>query len=145
MNGVINGNQFSCELSYNSKTKIAITNGTLIKSCLKNEEKNLIYIWSPNCTSDACISLDLLQNYCNKQNYNLYVVAEYYDRAKMDMVYTLKNPVIGIDVRFYKSNFTSIYLNKFLTDLGYQKGAQLTPRYLYFDYDKLVYQADTLL
>lgn len=92
-------------------------NGKEFKKLLVNEEKALVYLWGPNCNSDVCISLNLLQSYCHENSTTLFIVAEYYDVAKMELSYDIENPILGIDTEFYKTNKTNKYLELFFRDV----------------------------
>lgn len=67
MPGVVNPQHFTCDLTYDSDTKLTIINGSLLKECLQNEDKSLVHLWNPNCSSDKCISLNILQKRCNEK------------------------------------------------------------------------------
>jgi hypothetical protein len=101
-----------------SKEIIYITNGTILKKCIRKNKKTLIYVWSPNCKSKYCIPLEIIQQKCNENNIELFVVAEYYDTIKMNYNYDLKNNIFSIDVNHYKSNMVSKYMNLFFLDLS---------------------------
>lgn len=105
-----------CNNAYDSTT-IVIINGTELKKCLSQNGITLVYIWSPRCNSAKCYPLFLLQDLCTKMNIELLVVAEYYDTQQMTKNHNLIRPIFGIDTKYYKSNFTTIYLNIFLQDL----------------------------
>jgi hypothetical protein len=55
--------------------------------------------------------------YSTNRDIELFVVAEYYDTQKMDMLYKISKPLVGIDTEYYGTNLTSKYLNKFIADL----------------------------
>ncbi len=73
----------------------------------------------------------MIQEQCNNKNIDLYVVAEYYDCNKMDKAYDLNNNIYAIDVKYYKSNFTSKYVSRFKFDLTLQKNIE--HRFLMFE------------
>ncbi len=106
-----------CELKNNTTPKIYITNGKELKKCLINYENLILFIWSPKCKSKYCYSLNLLQQNCNRNKIELIIVSEYYDTELMQIKYELKNPILGIDTNYYKSNKTSNYVSKFIFDL----------------------------
>jgi hypothetical protein len=58
-----------------------------------------------------------VQNRCLQNNIELFVVAEYYDAALMNIDYLLKKPLFGIDVEFYNTNLTEKYLNLFVSGI----------------------------
>jgi len=96
---------------------VLIANGNEINKCLSEYQKSVIYIWTPNCKGRYCYSLNLLQETCNQKGYELFIVAEYFDIYYMSKYYEISHPLIGIDVKYYKTNLTSKYLSKFILDL----------------------------
>ena len=122
---------FNC-IDSNLKSKVIIINGLVLKTCIEESKKtSLVYMWSPKCTGKFCPVLDLIQEQCNNKNIDLYVVAEYYDCNKMDKAYDLNNNIYAIDVKYYKSNFTSKYVSRFKFDLTLQKNIE--HRFLMFE------------
>ena len=101
----------------NLDSTIYIMNGNDLQKCIQSYNKTLVYIWSPNCSGKACYALDLLQHHCDKNDLELFVVAEYYDTKKMSISYNIEHPIVGIDTEHYQTNFTSKYLPKFYEDL----------------------------
>jgi hypothetical protein len=106
-----------CNKANNADEKIIIINGIDLKKCLSNYKKNVVYIWGPNCHSDVCIPLQVIQKKCSEKGYNLFVVAEYYDYEKMQYHYDLNNNIYGVDVEYYKTNLTKNYIDLFLKDV----------------------------
>ena len=119
-----------CELKSDDVPKVYPINDVQLKECLKEKDVSLIYIWSPNCRSKSCSSLHAVQEKCDEENIELFVVAEYYDRSKMQINYELKRPVVGIDTEYYGTNKTSKYISKFISGLISNQSSQ--GRYLKF-------------
>ncbi len=46
--------------------KIYSTTGTQLQNCILKQQKSLVYIWSPHCSSENCYSLDLMQAFMRK-------------------------------------------------------------------------------
>lgn len=106
-----------CLRSGSDSAKVLVANGTELRNCLHGYENSVVYIWSPKCKSQYCYSLDLLQETCRQKGIELFIVAEYYDSYYMSKYYDITHPIIGADVKYYKTNFTSKYLSKFISDL----------------------------
>lgn len=118
---------------------IFITNGITLKKALFEKEKSVVYIWQPRCNSDICYPLEIIQNFCNENGYSLYIVAEYYDIRSMDVNYNLERNIIGIDTKYYRTNFTSKYLKLFFEDvLSSKEYNSLTNKYLVFENHKFI-------
>lgn len=107
----------TCDFTKKGSARVIAINGIDLKNCIYKIDKVLIYIWSPNCTSESCYSIEAVQNKCNELNIELFIVAEYYDFQKMNNDYKIKNSIIGIDTKYYKTFFTSKYLSRFTHDL----------------------------
>ncbi len=119
--------------------KLMIGNGNDVKQHITKYQHAIVYIWSPKCKSKYCESLDLLQQKCSKASVELVVVAEYYDCSRMLHSNKLKRPIVGIDTKYYQSNFTRTYIKRFLKDLTVDKHtAQKAGRFFYFNQGQLV-------
>lgn len=129
-----------CSLTYSSN--VYIINGQNLKNCLKQEDKSMVFIWAPKCTSRVCIPLDVVQEYCTKNHITLSVVAEYYDSELMKKVYNIKKPIFGIDTEFYQTSLTDRYLNAFMNDIAQTNYSN--KRYLYFEKGVLKNMIDEL-
>ncbi len=106
-----------CTLNRDNVGKIYLTNGKALKNCLENKKNVIVYIWGPKCKSKICYPLETLQQISVENEIELYIVAEYYDNELMEAEYNLKNPILGIDTKYYNSNLTSKYLSEFISDL----------------------------
>lgn len=106
-----------CKKLLSDSASILVANGKEIKNCLSKYQNSVVYIWTPKCKGKYCYSLNLLQETCNQKGYELFIVAEYFDAYYMSKYYEITHPIIGIDVKFYKTNLTSKYLSKFIFEL----------------------------
>ena len=121
-----------CDIEPSDSIKVVLTNGKEIKKCIAQYDKAIVYIWSPYCSSKYCYSPTLLQYECDKNNIELFIVAEYFDSKKMTVNYSLNKPIFGIDIKYYKSNLTSKYLSKFIFDLTLEE-KEVTKDLIYFN------------
>ncbi len=97
---------------------VLVATGTQLKSCLKNYEKALVYIWSVECSSPTCYPISTVREKCEQKGLELFVVADFYNSKYMCRDYGLKHPIIGIDVEYYKTNFKEKHLSElFISDL----------------------------
>ncbi|WP_297334058.1 hypothetical protein [Flavobacterium sp.] len=122
-----------CNLTTAETPKVYIINGLQLKDCLKDYKKAIVYIWDPHCASEQCISPTLLQQYCNEQDTELFVVAEYYDGKEMAQFYDINHPIFGIDTEYYKTNFTDRYTRLFSEDLAIKAAKDSYSRMHYFE------------
>lgn len=127
-----------CNKANNPEEKIVVINGFDLKKCLLNYKKTIVYIWGPNCNSDVCVPLQIIQKKCLEKGYNLFVVAEYYDLEKMQYHYDLNNNIYGVDVEYYKTSLTDKYISKFLKDLDVSLEKNDYNRFLDFESDKFI-------
>lgn len=128
-----------CSLSKNDVGKIYVINGADLRECLENKKEDaILYIWGPKCKSPVCYPLNVLQQICDENKLELYIIAEYYDAELMQMDYIIERPIFGIDTEFYKTNLTSKYLSRFLGDLIPNKDIQELNRFYYFKKGKYI-------
>ncbi len=127
---VIADSEGICEAKYSDSCKVLVLNGKDLQQCIKTEERTVIYLWSPHCTSRYCYGLDRLQQYMNDKGIVFYAVADYYDSRPMKAYYNLEYPIIGVDVTYYKSYTITSYLKKFLADLSINDTASARLFYL---------------
>ncbi len=106
-----------CKLKISDTPKVYIINAAQLKHCISKTINSLVYIWAPKCKSKVCYPLNLLQQQCDKENFELFIVAEYYDYELMQFNYKIEKPIFGIDTEHYQSNLTSKYLSEFLYEL----------------------------
>jgi hypothetical protein len=107
-----------CQRSQPATPVVYVINGVDLKRCLSGLNNALVYFWKSNCSSPMCYPIEVVQQKCNVQNVDLFVVAEYYDTYSMNNKYDVSRPVLGIDTRYYKSNMTKKYMSRFLQDLA---------------------------
>jgi hypothetical protein len=138
-------NSSSCDIKNNDKIHMISTEQ--LRSCLKRNEKSLIYQWSPNCHSDVCILISACQDYCNQNGLELYVIAEYYDWDKMQGQNVAKRPIFTLEHNYYKTDYVLKYNRLFLQDLAPNNplvGKKEYGRFLFFKKDMLVERRNRL-
>lgn len=106
-----------CLSLHSDSASVLIANGIQIRNSLSDIPKAVVYIWSPRCQGKYCYSLNVLQEICRQEECELFIVAEYFDKFQMSRYYHISHPIIGIDVEYYRTNFTSKYLSEFILDL----------------------------
>ena len=120
-----------CKIVKPDSPRVYLINGIELKNCLKDQDKAIIYIWSPKCKAKSCYPLNLLQSKCDREKISLFIVAEYYDSDLMQINYQTEKPIFGIDVGHYNSNWTKQYRSRFIHDLTYRE--DLKGRFIYFE------------
>lgn len=107
-----------CTLSNTETPVVYAINGRQLKTCIEKDEKALLYIWRPKCSSSICISPKAVQDICNENKIELYIVAEYYDYQTMTISYPTNKPIFGVDCEYYSTELTKKYISLFLKDLA---------------------------
>lgn len=99
--------------------KIYAINGTQLRNCILKEPKSLVYIWSPNCQSENCYSVDLVQEFCEKNGFAFFLISEYYDieKLKIDKSKLKQYPMFSINEKYYKTRYCNRYSTLFVKDL----------------------------
>lgn len=127
-----------CDLN-NDQRIYSITASHLI-NCLKNSDSSIVYLWSPNCHAKSCISLLAAENYCNKNNYSLYIITEYYDLEKTKLQNIASRPILSVNQKYYKTDYCNRYMKLFTNELLRNKKTDVEHGHRFF-----VFKADSLL
>ncbi len=106
--------------------KIYAINGKQLREFISKSDTSVVYIWAPKCHSSVCISLLSCQKYCSDNNYDLVVVAEYYDMEMMELQNHSKSPIFIANHQYYNKRYcpklTKLFLKELLgPDFGDQK------------------------
>ncbi len=102
-------------------------------------------MWDPGCRGAYCPNINWIRQKCKSENLNLIIVMEYFDCKQIDNFFDKKHPVIGIDTRYYKTNFTEAYRRKFLFDLTGIKNLDYSfGKFLFFQKSKYISEQPTL-
>ena len=129
----------------NDNNVIYITNGLTLKECLNSNEKSIVYIWGAKCKSKICYPLEVIQNYCNKNNFKLYIVSEYYDSEGMSRNHDIETNILAVDTKHYNTDLTKKYLNLFFNDVDKNIDYNnLENKYLYFEKDVFIKSAESI-
>jgi hypothetical protein len=97
---------------------IYAVNGQSLLRTLPPQDTTLVYLWSPHCHSPNCASLQSVQDICTRKGYQLYVVAEYYDMASINLQPKLAKPLLAVNQQFYKTDYCQKYARLFQADLA---------------------------
>ena len=129
-----------CNLLQDS-TKIYAVNGKQLRECLKDNDTSVVYMWGPNCSAEHCILISACQDYCNKHNYKLFVVADYYDMEPMNAQNVAVEPILIANHFYYDRLYANTLRRLFLEDLlQYQPSKEETGwcRFMLFKGDQLI-------
>lgn len=79
----------------------------------------VVYLWSPNCSSSYCYSIDYVQKICRERNQKLIVLIEYFDldQIRSQNLDNLDFPLFSINSEFYRTDFCNKYVSRFFSDL----------------------------
>lgn len=118
------------------KDTIYAVNARNLKQCLSPYKESMVYMWSPHCSSDKCYSIAAVQEYADRQGYELFVVMEKYDHEKLSVQRMPKRPIYSIDHNFYDKELKfDRYREKFIEELTGEKN--IVASYLFFLNGKL--------
>lgn len=131
----------------NDKNKIyAVTAQTFIRS-IADLDSVIVYRWSAHCSSESCIPVFSAEQYCQKNNYNLFVLADYYDDLLFKQLGKTSNPLLAVNHKYYGTDRVTAYGNRFEKELDQQKILNKSNnyfRFLIFKKGKLVAVKDKL-
>lgn len=125
--------------------KINAVNGYQLKALMNDTSKSLVYYWNPFCSGEFCLPLDVVNNYCQKNSYALFIVADYYTGAikklKGQGYFKSDVPVFSVNEHHYETRYCNKYKRLFLIDLlGKQEKAVIEKhcRYYLFKKDEFI-------
>lgn len=127
------------EMNQLDKTNIYAINGHTLKTELKRNNKSLVYFWDPLCHSGFCIPLSRVQAYCNKNNINLFVVIDYYDKSILDQQTICTNPIFSINHKYYKTNYSNKFARRFKKDILNETPKDTLIWYKYYNFSNGIF------
>ena len=138
--------ELSIEHLRNEGQVVAI-NGKQLRTFAKETDSLLIYVWAPNCSGEACILISSCQDYCNSKDYELAVVAEYYEMTVMNRQNVADIPILIANHNYYGKYFPKSNNKRLIKDLLADTKQELDlkdGRYLLFSRGEIVKQAHFL-
>ena len=120
------------ELNKSFDSTIVLITGVELNKLLKTVNNAVVYMWSPNCKSRFCQSLEILQRKCNEKQIELFVVVETFDINMLEQKHKTVKTLYGINTQYYKTNFTAWYRPKFIKDLQETKEKENTFNRLFY-------------
>ena len=112
-----------CELVHND-TIYGIKAAELTK-CLNNIDKAIVYIWTPNCKGESCVSVGAVEDYCFANGFDLFVVCTDYSPEAIKIQRTPKRPFFSINHLYYGSKiFGESHTSKFEKELINQESRE---------------------
>ncbi len=93
------------------RTLNAITGSDLSK-LLSLKDSSMVYIWSPDCSSDVCIPLFVFTQYCFSQNLEPIIVVEYINLEKTLPQFDDTSTYYLINFLKYQTDFVNKYKKK---------------------------------
>ncbi len=121
--------------------KIYAINGKQLKDCISKSDTSVVYIWGPRCHGSACISILSCQKYCSENNYDLFVVADYYDMEMMEIQNHSKSPIFIANHQYYNKRYCQKLTQLFLKELvgpDFEGQENELGRFLLFDKGEFV-------
>jgi len=127
--------------------QIVAINGKQLLTYAKELDSLLIYRWGPHCSAETCILISSCQEYCNSKNYELVVVAEYYDMEIMEGQNTADLPIFIPNHKYYGKYYANSLNKKFMGDLLTDKNQvhdSVSGRYILLSRGEMVKQMKNL-
>ena len=78
--------------------------GSELKQCISTTSKAIVYIWVPTCKNESCLSVGVVQEYCTKNGYDLFVVCTRYDTEIIKVQRKPLRPFFSINHLHHDSN-----------------------------------------
>ncbi|MFT4061960.1 MAG: hypothetical protein QM642_06345 [Edaphocola sp.] len=134
---------YAKDASSHAKEDFISINGVQLREMLKSYGTSVVYMWSPNCHSRVCVPLNALKKHYESMNYQLFVVAEYYDFEKTKILKPDDIDMFSVNHKYYGTDYVPLYLKRFKKDLigsrevGYE-------RQLFFYRGQLIHSPSTM-
>lgn len=71
-------------------------------SLIKRYPHSMVYLWTPSCTGNTCVSLSAIQQQCDERGLELFVVATSFYEIFSQNTVPVKHPVFIPNERVYK-------------------------------------------
>ncbi len=121
---------------FSNDQNIYAISGNQLKDCLAKNDTSLLYRWGPNCSSSNCNLIEACQEFCDQNNYQLYVLADYYDMEKMEAQNKSDFPILIANHRIYRKNFSNKINRLFLNDVFDLESLEKEEKYARFHFFK---------
>jgi hypothetical protein len=96
------------------QNKVYAISAEQLQDFINHYDSCVIYFWSANCMSSYCISPVACQKFCDDNNYQFIVIAEYYTFPDMYYIMPLiRNPLFTINTKYYKTDYCNHYKRRF--------------------------------
>lgn len=105
------------QLNIDDTTKIYAITGTQLSEMLKKKDSTVVYLFSPNCSSKNCISIQYANKLCEAKNYKLIVIIEYYNFEVFAAQHIKSFNTYAINHPHYKTDYVDKYVRLFKADL----------------------------
>lgn len=114
------------------ETKVyAITAATLMRS-IAAMDSVIVYRWSAHCSSESCIPIYSAEKYCRQNNYQLFVLADYYDDLLFAQLGKTSKPLLAIHHKYYGTDRANAFGKKFAKELDQEKILNKSNNYFRF-------------
>jgi hypothetical protein len=101
----------------NIPPKILIATDKDIAAVIHKNSKVLLYSWKPNCPSEHCYPLLAVYAQCQSKHVLFCPISNYYDHEAMQQNLSTHFSIYAPNIQYYKTNRTTVYLNKFYKNL----------------------------
>ena len=117
--------------------------GEQLKNCISQYDKVIVYYWDAHCSADACHPLSAMQQFCDEQGMEFFVVTEFYMDCFSQIGSLKSHPLLVANERYYGTDKCKKLFELFFTDLigkeNYEKNKEISwYRYLYFEHGDFV-------
>ena len=120
----------------NIENKVYAIHAKQLQDFMLQYDSCLVYFWTAHCSGSACISPLACQEFCDKNNYQLIMIADdYHSFPEMYLIMPLiKNPFFAVNANYYKTDYCNRYKKRFEKELlkNAQNKKQEHGRFLFF-------------
>lgn len=114
------------------ETKVYAVTATTLTRSIADMDSVIVYRWSAHCSSESCIPVYSAEKYCRQNNYQLFVLADYYDELLFAQMGKTSKPLLAINHKYYGTDRANAYGNRFEQELDQQKILNKSNNYFRF-------------
>jgi len=134
---ITESNAPSERIEFSETKKIVSITGEQLNNYIKKSSNAIVYLWSPNCRSEECVAINVLQESIKAGGYDLFIVAEYLSDDIFSQI-QIGDKVFWPNVKYYRTDYCNKYMKLFLSDLTGNGKTPIQNKYLVFHYGVFV-------
>src|SRR5690606_25834149 len=122
------------------KCTVYKTNADELLKEIEKYQKAFVYLFTPMCSSDACLPLNIYESYAEDKNYKVFFVLSSDNDMEVALIEPISKPLFVIDSDYYGHKLFCKYVDYFENELqGVDKKHKSADFYNLFFYENGVF------